>query len=62
MSILFCVFIKKSGQTVKKPHHDNYFLTTNKNLFLWRHFKIISVLLFSKVSGSAQMMETFSEK
>ena len=48
---------------VKNLYHDNYFLTlAKKNLFLWRHLEISSVLLFNKVSGSAQMMETFSDK
>ena len=46
-----------------KPHNDDYFLTlTNNNLFLWRHLQTSWVLLFSKVSGSAQTMETFSGK
>ena len=41
----------------------NYFLTlANKNLFAWWHLEINSVILFSKVSGSAQIMETFSDK
>ena len=39
-------------------------LTTfaNKNLFLLRHLEISSVVLFNKVSGSAQMMEIRSDK
>ena len=46
-----------------KPYHDNYFSTlANKNLFLWQHWEINSILLFSKVSGSAQMIETFPDK
>ena len=48
----FCsVSIKELGQIVT---------LANKNLFLWRHLEISSVLLFSKVSGSAQMMETLN--
>ena len=54
---------KGIGADSWKLYHDNYFLTlANKNLFLWRHLEISLVLLFSKVSRSAQMMETFSDK
>ena len=62
MSTLFCFFIKELGQIVKN-YHDNYFLMlAKKNVFLWWHLEISLVLLFSKVSKSAQMMETFSNK
>ena len=40
-----------------------YFLKlANSNLFLWRHLEISSVLLLNKASGSAQIMESFSDK
>ena len=35
-------------------------MLASKNLFLWRQLEISSVLLLSKVSGSTQMIETFS--
>ena len=57
-----CLY-KGIGADSRKPHDDDYFLTlANKDLFLWRDLEISSVLLFSKVSGSAKMMETFSGK
>ena len=34
-------------------------MLVSRSLFLWRHFEIISILLFNKVSGSPQMMENF---
>ena len=62
MSVLLCLY-KGIGADDCKLYHDNYFLTlANKNLFLRRHLEISSVLLFNKVSGSAQMMETFLDK
>ena len=65
MSILLCVFIKELEQAVE--NHIIMIISyliflTNKILFLWRHLEISSVLLFRKVSGSAQMMENFSGK
>ena len=54
---VLCLY-KGIGADSWKPHRDNYFLTlANGNLFLLRHVEISSVLLFSKVSGSAQMMD-----
>ena len=45
------------------PYSDNNFLTlVNKSLFLTRRLEISPVLLFSKMSWTSQMMETFSNK
>ena len=59
MLILFCAFKKDLEQII-----ENHTMTTlaSKKTFLWQHLEISSVLLFNKVSGSAQMMEAFSDK
>ena len=48
---------------IEKPYNDNYFFKlANKKLFMWQHLEISSVLLFSWVSGSGQIVETFFNK
>ena len=63
MSILLCVFIKELGHIVK--NHTMTIISycwPTKIYFLWWHLEISSILFFSKVSWSAEMMETFSDK
>ena len=40
----------------------HYFTSCSRNLFLWRHLEISSVLLFSRSFGSALTMATFSDR
>ena len=54
---------KGIGTDVKKPYNGSYLLQlANKSLFLWRPLEVSLVLLFSGMSGSGQIMETFSDK
>ena len=54
---------KGIGTDVKKPYSGNYLLQlANKSLFLWRPSEVSLVLLFSGMSGSGQIMETFCDK
>ena len=60
---IFHFVLSLYGGDSSKPYKDNYFLIlTNKNLFLCQHLEINLVLLFNRVSESAEMMETFFQQ